>query len=61
MEAVLITANGKAHIACLAYVAESHNPEATRLISLYRDRETARPTAQAQATTPLGRIGGIAA
>ena len=44
-----------------ANVVEGHNPEAARLIALYRERRVDRPAHQTPAMNPLARIGGLAA
>jgi phospholipid/cholesterol/gamma-HCH transport system permease protein len=42
-------------------VVEGHNPEAARLIALYRERRVDRPAHQEPAMSPLARMGGLAA
>jgi phospholipid/cholesterol/gamma-HCH transport system permease protein len=44
-----------------ANVVEGHNPEAARLIALYRERRVDRPAHQEPAMSPLARMGGLAA
>jgi len=41
-------------------ILEDSNPEAARLIALYREREGDRPEPPPRATTPLARIGAAA-
>ena len=43
------------------HVVEGHNPEAARLIALYRERRADRPAPQTRAMSPLTRIGALAA
>jgi len=42
-------------------VVEGHNPEAARLIALYRERRADRPAPQTHSTSRLARIGALAA
>jgi phospholipid/cholesterol/gamma-HCH transport system permease protein len=44
-----------------ARVIEGHNPEAERLIALYRDRRADRVAPQTHSMNPLERIGALAA
>jgi phospholipid/cholesterol/gamma-HCH transport system permease protein len=44
-----------------AWVREHQNPEAARLISLYRERRADRPAAQTHSTGALIRMGALAA
>jgi phospholipid/cholesterol/gamma-HCH transport system permease protein len=44
-----------------ANVVEGHNPEAARLIALYRERRTDRPAPQTGVMSRLARIGVLAA
>jgi len=44
-----------------ACVVEGHNPEAARLIVLYRERRMDRQTPQTHPRSPLARIGALAA
>lgn len=44
-----------------ARVVEGHNPEAARLIALYRERRADRPAPQTHPMSPLARIGALAA
>ena len=46
---------------CRACVVEGHNPKAARLIALYRERRGDRPAPQTPVTSPLARIGALAA
>ena len=46
---------------CRTCVVEGHNPKAARLIALYRERRADRPAPQTPATSPLARIGALAA
>jgi len=46
---------------CRVRVVEGSNPEAVRLIALYRDRHADRPAARAPAMSPLARIGAAVA
>ena len=46
---------------CRACVVEGHNRKAARLIALYRERRGDRPAPQTPATSPLARIGALAA
>jgi phospholipid/cholesterol/gamma-HCH transport system permease protein len=42
-------------------VVEGHNPEAARLIALYRERRAGRPVHQTHSLSRLARIGALAA
>src|SRR6476646_11357142 len=44
-----------------ASVVEGDNPEAARLIALYRERRAVLPAPQTRATNPLTRIGALVA
>lgn len=44
-----------------ASVVEGHNPEAARLIKLYRERRANRPVPQTHPMSPLARIGELVA
>ena len=44
-----------------ASVLEGHNPEAARLIALYRERRAVLPAPQTRTTNPLTRIGALVA
>jgi phospholipid/cholesterol/gamma-HCH transport system permease protein len=44
---------------CPASIVDGHNPEAARLIALYRERRAILPTTKTQTMGPLTRIGAL--